>query len=292
MVTHNPLPVPSTAKRGEVQKTFVPAKILSGFTDQYHFSLLTEDYLSTLAPSEKSGILEKAQATRTYVSQLPPFKFRPIILREITNAHVEAIRADPLFTQSFGRTPHRFCYVDPTAVIALQTSIEPRSDSVPKTEDALLEFALPRTWDIPAELSFIPPNGPIQILSSNPGLQGLSIEMDQHSGKVMLSVPKHLNLVQIAHFNGRYFLRNGYHRVADALQSGITEFPALVFEAFSPDEIGIAGAGMFNLGYVLNLPRPPLVQDFHTEAALTTKVRERRFGIIVNLDVKPINIGI
>lgn len=292
MVTVNPMPVPSVAPRGSVQKTFVPARILAGFTDVGHFGLLADEYLATLPAHEKDQVLAEAQTARAFVAKLPPFSLNPVIIRDIVHPHVDAIRSDQLFMQLFGRVPHRFCFINPAGLIALQAWIEPRSDSVPSDEGALLEFALPRTWDIPAEVSFIPPNGPIQILSSNPGLQGLAMEMDQVTSRVMLSAPKHLNLVQVVQFNGRFFLRNGYHRVADALAAGAKEIPAIVVDAFNPDSVVLPGVATFNLGYVLNLPRPPLVQDFHTNAALTTKVRERRYGVIVNLDVKPLVIGI
>jgi len=292
MNSTNPVTLPAAAPRGAVQKTFVPARILSGFTDPAHFGQLAEEYLASTSAEEKAKILADAEATRQFVAKLPPLNPVQVELRDIVHHHVTAIRADPIFAQAFGRLPHRFRYVDPTSVIALQASIEPRSDVVPTAEDALLEFALPRTWDIPAEISFIPPLGPIQILTSNPGLQGLAVEIDQPSARVMLSAPKHLNLVQIVQLNGRYFLRNGYHRIADALKAGVREFPALVVDGFSPNDIALPGVGMFNAGYVIGLQRPPLVQDFFTGAALTTKVRERRYGIIVNLNVNPINVGI
>ena len=292
MVTHNPIPVPTSAPRGSVQKTFVPAKILSGFTDAGHFQLLAGEYLATLSPNEQAAVLSEAQATRVFVSQLPPLQPQSIVVRDITGPHVQAIKSDPLFAQIYGQRPHKFCYVNPSNIIALQAWIEPRADFVPRTEDALLEFALPRSWDVPAEVSFMQPFGPIQILSSNPGMQGLAMELDQTAGKVMLSPPKHMNLVQVVNFQGRHFLRNGYHRVSDAIVAGLTEFPALVVEAFNPNEVALAGNTVFGFGYVQGLQRPPLVADFNTPAALTTKVRERRYGVIVNLDIKPINIGI
>ncbi len=254
--------------------------------------LLTGEYLSTLSAQQRTQVLADAQATRAFVAQQPDFTNPQIILRDIASPHIDAIQADPLFVQAFGQLQHQFCYVDPSGIIALQAWIEPRSDPVPSTENELLEFAFPRTWDVPAEVSFIQPSGPIQILSSNPAMQGLAMELEGPTGRVMLSAPKHLNLVQIIHFNGRFFLRNGYHRVSDAIAVGLREFPAIVINAFSPNDVALPGAEIFNIGYVLNLKRPPLVQDFHTNAALTTKVRERRYGVIISLDVKPINIGI
>lgn len=292
MTTNSPAQIPMAAPRGAVQKIFVPAEILAGFTDPGHFNILAGEYLATILDRERIDILGKAQAARDYAKTLPPFANGPAVLRELANSHIDAIRADPLFAQSFGRLPHKFAYVDLRELVALQAWVEPRFDPVPKDEDSLLELALPRTWDVPAEVSLIPPTGPIQILSSNPAMQGLAVELDPTSGKVMLSAPKHINLVQVVQFNGRYYLRNGYHRATDALRSGLNELPAIVIDAFTPDQVAVPGHGTFNFGYMLNQSRPPLVRDFHTGASITARLRERRYGMIVNLDVKPINIGI
>ena len=292
MTTNNPAPVPAAAPRGAVQKTFVDAKLLSGFADAAHFEQLAGEYLATLDQAARQAAVDAAAASRAFVSQLKPVTLPPSVLRPITGAHVDAIRNDPLFAQTLGQSPYQFSYVDPATVIALQPWIEPRADQVPQSEADLLKFALPQEWDVAAEVSLIPPAGPIQILSSNPAMQGLMLELDQASGKVMLSAPKHLNLVQIVHFNGKYFLKNGYHRVTDALAAGVREFPAIVVEALSPSDVILPGAGTFNVGYVLGLQRPPLVADFNTAAAVATKLRERRFGVLVGLDIKPVNIGI
>lgn len=292
MTTSNPTPIPTAAPRGAVQKTFVPTTILSGFTDVGHFSLLAGEYLATLNEPDRNAILAEADRTRAHVATLPALAAGSPVLGDITHAHVDAIRADPLFAQAFGHIPHKFCYVDPFGLVALQATIEPRSDTVPTDEAQLLEFALPRTWDVPAEVSLIPPSGPIQIVSSSPAMQGLAIELDPVSGKVMLSPPKNLNLVQVVHFHNRYYLRNGYHRVADAVRSGCRMFPAIVLDGLAPEQIGLPGAAIFHIGYVSSRPRPPMVQDFYSPASLSTKTRERRYGFIVNLDIKPINVGV
>jgi hypothetical protein len=292
MTSSNPLPTPVAAPRGVVQKTFATAKILAGFTDPGHFQLLAGEYLATLDATAKAAALQGADTARAYVAQLPPLAPYGVIVRPVTHSHVDAIRNDPLFAQTLGQSQYQFSYINPAGLIALQAWIEPRADVVPTTEDALLDFALPRTWDVAAEVSFMPPLGPIQILSSNPAMQGLALELDQTTGTVKLSAPKHLNLVQVVQFNNLYFLKNGYHRVSDALAAGVQEFPAIVISALSANDVALPGVGAFNLGYVLGQQRPPLVNDFHSPAAVKTKVRERRYGTLVSLDVKAVNIGI
>ena len=78
-----------------------------------------------------------------------------------------------------------------------------------------------------------------------------------------------------------------------ALLAGITELPALVTEAvLGPQDIQLRGDGMFDVGHILGLARPPLVADFHTAAAISSRVRERRYGVLIDLVVKPLLIGV
>ena len=293
MVTQTALPLPSVAVRGDVQKTFIDVKVLSGFTDSGHIEILLGDYLSRLNDTDKALALSEIDATRAFVATLPPFQPTQVVKRSISGTHVDGIRADPLFQQNFGQRPHQFAYVDLTQLVALQPWIETRSDQISTDETELLHFALPHNWEVPAEVTFIQPNGPIQILTSNPALNSIALEFDKTKGTVSLGAPKHINLVQVVHYNGRHYLRNGYHRVADALAVGINEFPALVVEAMgNPMEFMLTAYGAFNGLYMSSLLRPPLVTDFHTQAAVASKVRERRYAVIVNLDVKQLNIGI
>lgn len=123
-------------------------------------------------------------------------------------------------------------------------------------------------------------------------MSGLRLEFDATSGTVKLGPPKHLNLIQVAHCQGRYFLFNGYHRVVDALAAGIAELPALVVEVLNPLELQLPGNGLFNALFILGSPRPPLLSDFSTPAAMDVRVRERRYGVLIDLTVKPLVIGI
>jgi hypothetical protein len=281
------------AARGKVQKTFIQARILSGFTDAGHLSLLIGEYLETLEAVARQQAIAAADASRAFVATLPPFAPAGVVRQQIQSPHIDAIRADPLFTETFGQRPHQFALVDLTQLVALQPWIEPRGDVIPAADEERLAFALPNNWDVPAEISFFQPLGPIQILTSSPALQGLRAELDSQAGTVKLGAPKHLNLVQAVHLGGRHYLLNGYHRVADALLAGVTELPALVTEAvFGPQDVQLRGEGMFNIGHILGLPRPPLVADFHTAAAISSRVRERRYGVLIDLVVKPLLIGV
>ena len=292
MTSRYPITPPPPATRGQVQKIFSEIRVLSGFVDQNHLMQIVGEYFNEQSPEIQQSILDEAEQTRQFVGTLKPFLQTSAEIREITNDYVQALQADPVFQASFGNVIHRFAYVDPTKIIALQPWIEPRNDRLPDNEDELIQFALPNVFEVPAEVNFIPPNGPIQILSSNPMFQGLAIDFDAAAGKVSLGPPKHLNLTQVRRFQDRYYLFNGYHRLADAVRAGVREFPCLIVDAFSPADLLINDPRFFNIGYIVTLMRPPLVADFNSPAALTTKIRERRYGMIIDLDIKPINIGI
>ena len=281
------------AARGKVQKTFITAKVLSGFMDAAGVEAVIGEHLATLDGAARQAVMGAVDASRAHAATLAPFQPANVVLRPIQSPHTDAILADPLFQQSFRQRPHQFAYVDISQLVALQPWIEPRGDPIPVTETELLAFALPNNWDVPAEVSFIGPSGPIQILTSSPAMQGsIRAEFDAKNGTVTLGAPKHLNLVQVVHLAGRHYLLNGYHRVADAVRGGVKELPALVTEAiFGPQDINLGGVA-FAPGYVLGLPRPPLVTDFSTPAAITAKVRERRYGVLVELNLKPLVIGI
>ena len=89
-------------------------------------SLLGE-YLSTLVDADRVQVLNDIDASRNFVANLPPFQQTTVVKRSLSGSHVDSIRAEPLFQQSFGQRPHQFAYVDLTQLIALQPWIEPRS---------------------------------------------------------------------------------------------------------------------------------------------------------------------
>ncbi len=291
MTTKTSMPASRVAQRHKVQKTFVAAKLLSGFTDDNLFALLTGEYLASLPATKRQRIETDVALARQYVSGLAPAAFGNVERNMLFGDYFDDMRRDPIFQRHFGMLQYRFAEVDLKQLIALQPWVEPRNDRVPKNKKKLLEFALPRKWDVPTEVSITQPLGSIQVLTSDPALQSMEIEPDPSTGKIMLSASKHPNLIQVAHFSGRYFLRNGYHRVVDALAQGRQTLPALVWDA-PPNLIALPGHGMFPIHYAISAPRPPMLCDFASPAATLVKVRERRYGMIINLDIKPINVGI
>jgi hypothetical protein len=265
--------------------------VLAGFTDPNHLQALIGEYLTTLDAVGQQQLLAAAQAAREATKTLPAVPLNDVVVRPLTAPVVNEMLADPLFVSTFQARPFGFHYVRADRLVAVQTTVNPRHDPVPDSEHDLLALCLPHHWEVPAEISFVPPAGPIQITSSSPTLQTVKIEMERTTGQVTLAPTPHINLVQVQEFNGRFYLRNGYHRVYDLLAAGRTEIPALVSQALAPQEVELGPAG-FGIGYTMGIARPPLVADFLGAAAIEAKVRERRYGVAINLDIKPFSIGI
>jgi hypothetical protein len=67
--------------------------------------------------------------------------------------------------------------------------------------------------------------------------------------------------MQVAHYNGRTFLRDGYHRAAGLLRAGIFEVPCVYIEAREFGEVGADPAMMLSYETLFG-DRPPSVADF------------------------------
>lgn len=290
MTTMDPLPPPSTPTRGQVQKTWVDRIVLAGFMDEDHFSSVVGDYLSNLPEDEKVALLTKAEEARSYVRTLPTEDLSEVEIELIPDDKIAHIQSDQQFQQAFRDRNYRFAYVRVDRIIALQTTVSPRHDPVPTSEDELLKLCLPNEWEVPAEITFIPPQGPILITTSTPAMRGIKLAME--NGKVSMSPSPHLNLLNVREFDSRFYLYNGYHRAFDLLTGGVQRVPAIITKAQNPSDIGIQDDGFFSAAYTQRLSRPPLIKDFLSSAAIPTKVRERRHGVTISLDFKPFTIGI
>jgi hypothetical protein len=279
------------ARRGIVARSFLPVNVLAGFMDDAHFRAYAQEHLASLSELQRSDLLDRVERAREFVQTLPPHpdfatEVRPIDASERFADHVA-------FQSAFGNLPIRFAWVSPKNLVAVQVFVNSQREDVPSSEDELIDFALPVHSEVPVEISYIPPFGPIYVVSSSPHFVGLGLKMDNENSRVIIEPPPHLNLIQVVQFMGRYYLRNGYHRVVGALNAGRPEIPALVLDATQPPELPQLGPASFGVqGYTMGLGRPPLVADFGTGATVDIRMRERRYGASVSLTISPLNIGV
>jgi hypothetical protein len=139
--------------------------------------------------------------------------------------------------------------------------------------DALFELCLP-THQIPApsgalkdadERAFV-----VSALNPNLRIAGSTVQpMDVSSGPEIPPVRMqaitffvHIgpSYVQVVEYKGRYFVRDGYHRVANLLHAGVTVIPCILITAQTFGEV--CPPGSFVSYEVLYGDRPPMVSDF------------------------------
>jgi len=82
--------------------------------------------------------------------------------------------------------------------------------------------------------------------------------------------------VQVAEYNGRWFVRDGYHRCFGLLRRGISKVPCVSVRPRSFAELGAMAPGFFPYE-VLFSDRPPYLRDFLDDSvAFTTKQAAHR----------------
>lgn len=108
----------------------------------------------------------------------------------------------------------------------------------------------------------------VNLQGINPSLEvvGLRYEQAENNGPLMVSfmIGCAPNIVVVAHYQGRYFLASGYHRVYRLMKAGVSHVPCAVREARSLAQLGAPGKPVFSEP-LLMAPRPPLFTDFADE---------------------------
>lgn len=131
-----------------------------------------------------------------------------------------------------------------------------------------------------------------RIVSRNPNVNIGDISISEIDDRppgnvsVTIDIKPRPNFVQVAKFNDRYILKNGYHRSYQLLQSGEDYIPAVVQYAQDFTQTGAANAGWFSPQNIMG-ERPPLVADFTTEVAADLEVKST--NKMVNIQARKIN---
>ena len=153
--------------------------------------------------------------------------------------------------------------VDLAGIVSFQTTIVEERLSMPSTPtmDALLRLCLAPRSKYTVAIAAGPGNT-FTLSSPNTNLRVSGIvNGDSPQGPFYGFVANHgLPWVQIVSYQGRYIMRDGYHRSVGLLRGGTSTVPAAVQETVSEGELGVK-PGFFPLEKILG-DRPPLVTDF------------------------------
>lgn len=135
--------------------------------------------------------------------------------------------------------------------------------------DALVDLCLPSSRQQLLEGSFDVAQMTFTATSLDPNLRVAGFEIarlagaDGEDSRQVVGFRLHAgpSMVQLAEYNDRWMVRDGYHRLYELLRRGIRQVPCFVVKARTFEETGAGRPGFF--GYeTLFGRRPPLLTDF------------------------------
>lgn len=167
--------------------------------------------------------------------------------------------------------------VDMSLVQSVQRSIkvgavDERIAPVLADRSKLWDFCLPATRNEPPRGAFtdVDQRG-FTVSSVNPNLRIAGTKIDNAEVQtaagpirvqaIMFFVNFGNSYINVAHHRGRYFLRDGYHRVTGLLKAGFTTMPAVVVNLPGTYDDLMPGRQVFSKEVSFSA-RPPLVRDF------------------------------
>jgi hypothetical protein len=125
--------------------------------------------------------------------------------------------------------------------------------------DALVDLCFGKAGHVACH--WVRSDGSIQLRSANPNLH-LQITDDTSSP---IAVHAGSPFFEVALYRGRWFLRDGYHRAFQCLQSGIVHLPAVIVRARTLEELGAVQPWFFSEEALFSRT-PPRVADFLDDA--------------------------
>jgi hypothetical protein len=191
---------------------------------------------------------------------------------------LDQIAARPELQAAIPDAPWTVEWVDLTRILSIQkiittAGLDARVGVVNDDPEAIAELCLPVAQPVPPGGGFTDQDGlGFTISSLNPNLRVAGSQV--HEALVasapgappqkMQGITFFINMgtsyVQVARYQGRSFLRDGYHRTVGLLRAGVTRVPAVVIDAPSFQYI-VPQPGLFDHEVAFS-ERPPLLTDF------------------------------
>jgi hypothetical protein len=134
---------------------------------------------------------------------------------------------------------------------------------------------------------------PMKVLTRNPNVSVLGwavANQDPASGllPMVFLVGQREPCIQVIEFNGRHYLRNGFHRAVAAMRCGVSHMPALVMHGTSWDNVHEElGKGWFFDGRVLG-EQMPTISHFEVGYKLPLRMWELNLEFSLKTVQRPI----
>lgn len=187
-------------------------------------------------------------------------------------AYLYQVSSTPGFTQAFLGQSWSFCEVEIDKLLCFQKYVDIEyvnelSSGLPSKPDelTLLRYCFPAAAQVPASINVDPVGTAITVTSHLPNIQlanfGLNQPFPGGPTSAVFTFGANVNYVQVVKYEGRYILKNGYHRVYTLRQKGMTATPCVYAEASNFDQTGANRPGFFSRELLLS-SRPPVFADF------------------------------
>jgi hypothetical protein len=229
-------------------------------------------------PQEDLTVVNQlAASTRSAVLQRPATVIGdPLVAGD--RSILDQVADRPEVHAAFADVSWRVEWVDLTQVLSIQKMItidglDERVAEAVENPHALVELCLPAAQPTPPLGAFGDPDGHGFALSSlNPNLRVVGGNVAEALVSASPQVPPQkvqaftffvsmgASCLQVAQYQGRSFLRDGYHRAAGLLRAGINRVPAVVIDAPSFQFI-TPGPGLFDHEVAFS-DRAPRLADF------------------------------
>ncbi len=244
--------------------------------------------------SEIDDLLGHYTEARRLFDAAPPWESIESV--EIRNAPANVIQAfkeregQAVQRGWFDALPHEVVVVSLAELRAFQFTVDrPYAGSFRVHPHATVEDLAAMT--LPSQ----PVGFPLQISTDNMGLtvsapgpnlrvQGMSLE-GSPDGRTRLTVDLTFGspLMQVAEFQGRFLLKNGYHRAVGLLSQEITHVPVLLVHCSDYSQTGATGQGFFT-PQIVQGPKPPLLKHFLSKFAIEFNATELHKAIRLRPD--------
>ncbi len=283
---------------------FRRGRALLGFMSEQE----ARDFLNGLCVVQGQAEIEahknRCAAAAETVKGLGPRVLSPVNQRELApsySTYAKQLCDQPAFRQLFGskfalrevELEHLVCfqrYVDTEHSAELAAKMR-------SSDKYILESCLPLEFRQDVQVSFDQAVPGVTFSSVSPKLQFAGLQITGFGGPeityggqqvkqvgVLLLIGTQPNYVQVVGYNGRYFLKNGYHRAYAALLSNRKQIPAVVSESEDFAGTGALNTGFFSRELLLG-DAPPLVTDFlNDRIAVDVKLKPMRKVIRVRAD--------
>jgi hypothetical protein len=272
--------------------TWEDAMVLGGFLGATQFEAFVEDSRPKLDAAGVEILWNEYRAAKSFVKTLPPEDLANVgempLAKQFTFRE-EQIKNSPEFTESYGERPVRFASVKPNHLAVFQFQVRVGGRTLSKDPSLVLDECLPRTFTLDVDLEIIgnPSTGTFQIAAGTEtgNVHLVKVRVDHERRLVELPFVPNRNWVQIAHFNKRYWIYNGYHRIYNLMALKVERIPCIIFEAQGPTEVVGNVLDIQSFEALKTMPRPPIMKDYFSKAAIKVPRRRRKSRLLATVQV-------